>query len=72
LLGALLSVIVILILDRVQQAQGRYFLSPYMYGFVSCVLTMLVGYVGSLLGPPPPYEAIAPYTIRGAPAEKRP
>jgi SSS family solute:Na+ symporter len=50
-LGAIVSVAAIIALDRWQTVAAGYLLHPYLYGFLTCVVTMLLGYVGSVFLP---------------------
>jgi len=76
-LGGIASVAVVVCFDFVNQAEdGSYLLHPYMYCIVSCAVTMLIGYVGSLFGPELPFEKVRDYTMArkpgGAPSPFRP
>ncbi|UCD27827.1 MAG: sodium/solute symporter, partial [Planctomycetota bacterium] len=62
-LAAILSVALVVLLDLHQSEAEGYILHPYMYGVVSCGLTMFLGYIGSLIGPELPYEKLHGYTL---------
>ena len=66
-LGAIASVGVVMLIELVNQAREARgesrVLHPYMYCIVSCALTMLIGYVGSFVGPALPFEKVKDYTI---------
>jgi len=51
-LGALTGVAVVFAIEAWQDpAQGKVLVHAYLYGAISCVLTMTLGYCGSLIGP---------------------
>ncbi len=66
-LGAITSVAVVMLIEIVNQAREARgesrVLHPYMYCIVSCAITMLIGYFGSLVGPELPFEKVRHYTI---------
>jgi len=62
-LAAVLAVAVVFLIDSRQSSEKGYFLHPWMYSIVSCAVTMLVGYLGSLLGPELPYDKVQAYTL---------
>ena len=51
--GALLAVAVVFAIEMFSAQLGDYAPHPYLYGLISCGVTVLVGYVISLLQPPP-------------------
>lgn len=64
-LGAIISVVVLVGLYNYQSEEKGYWINPWLYTAVGCILTMLIGYFGSLWGPAPPYETIREYTLVG-------
>ncbi len=61
-IGAVASVALVILLDLWQEENGA-FVHNYMYGLISMVITMAVGYFGSLLGRETPYETIQDFTM---------
>ena len=63
-IGALLGVAVVFLIEFIQ-GSGSESLSvhPYMYGAISCLLTMLLGYFGSFFGAKLPPERIRGLTL---------
>jgi len=67
-LGAIISVAVVVCLDFVNKTEdGGYWIHPYMYCIISCTMTILIGYLGSLLGPELPFEKVRDYTMARKP-----
>jgi Na+/proline symporter len=62
-LGALISMAAVSVFEGYQSAHTTRILDPWMYGCVTCTLTMLIGYFGSFFGPELPYEKVAGYTM---------
>lgn len=66
-LGVLISVACVTAFEACQSRYEMRILDPWMYGPVTCVMTMLIGYFGSFLGPALPFEKIADYTMARGP-----
>ncbi len=62
-LGALFSMLVVLLFILYQSRTGTKMLHSTTYGMFSCLITMLIGYFGSFLGRPLPYEKVRDYTM---------
>ncbi|HSW45503.1 MAG TPA: sodium/solute symporter [Phycisphaerae bacterium] len=74
-LGAVAAVALVSVVEFYQQHHGLRRLDPWLYGPITCCMTMVIGYFGSFFGPEPPFERIAEYTTargRRVPAEGRP
>ena len=63
LLGAIASVALILSINQLKSSTGVVYVNPYLYATLGCLLTMGLGYAGSLLGPELAYEKIRQYTL---------
>ena len=67
ILGGIASVGIIFMLDHWNKADGTgttyNLIHPYMYLILSCVTTMVLGYLGSLIGPQQVYEKIKEFTL---------
>jgi len=61
-LGSIASVGLTMGLNIWQTKSGHTVVHPYMYSLIGCLLTMILGYLGSLVGPELEYEKIAPFT----------
>lgn len=70
--GVFLSVGLVATLETIQKSTGHRFLDPWLYGVITCAITMLIGYFGSFLGPELPYERVAGYTMARGPGGRNP
>ena len=63
-IGALVGIVVVTVLDVLNKDRpDNYIINPYLYGFVSFVITIAIGYVGSLFGREQPYDDIKKFTL---------
>ncbi|MEA1951519.1 MAG: sodium:solute symporter [Planctomycetota bacterium] len=63
-LGALCGVALVFLIDMAQDpASGNVVVHTYLYGAISCLVTLGVGFFGSLIGPPPSEQHIAGLTV---------
>jgi Na+/proline symporter len=71
LLGGIVSVALVILLDRYNTSSdggiSYRFVHPWMYLLVSCGVTMVLGYVGSLFGPELPFERVRELTVARSP-----
>jgi SSS family transporter len=66
-LGTVASVAATIGLSLWQSKTKHTLVHPYMYSLIGCLLTMALGYLGSLVGPELPYEKIAGFTTAKRP-----
>jgi Na+/proline symporter len=65
-LGALCGVASVFLIDMMADpANGKVIVHTYLYGMISCLVTLVVGYLGSFIGPPPSEQRLAGLTIAG-------
>jgi Na+/proline symporter len=65
-LGGIASVAVVMLINVFNQSsEGGFLIHPYLFCLISCAITMLIGYAGSLLGPQLPFEKVKDYTMAG-------
>ena len=58
-LGAICGVALVFLIEMSQDAaSGNMLIHSYLYGAISCIVTMGVGFFGSLIGPPPSKQQI--------------
>ena len=73
ILGSLISVAAVTAFELYQSKHHVRYVDPWLYGLITCTGTMLIGYLGSFLGPELPYEKVAGYTMaKGPPKSPRP
>jgi solute:Na+ symporter, SSS family len=63
-LGIIISVAVVTVIDLYQpKPPDGCYIHPYLYCAITFLLTMAIGYFGSFIGPPLPFEKIRDYTL---------
>ena len=63
-LGVLCGVALVFIIEMTQDpANSKVFVHTYLYGLISCFVTLCVGYLGSFIGPPPSERQVAGLTV---------
>jgi SSS family transporter len=64
IMGGLAAFFTILVINIINgQYEDRNIIDPYFYGPLSVAITLVVGYFGSFLGTPLPYEKVKEYTL---------
>ena len=67
ILGSLIAVAAVTACELYQSKHHVRYVDPWLYGLITCMGTMLIGYLGSFLGPELPYEEVAGFTMRKDP-----
>ena len=67
ILASILSVAVIFLIDNYNKADDKgvtyNIIHPYLYLVLSCAITVILGYIGSMFGPELSYEKVREFTI---------
>jgi SSS family transporter len=70
ILGSIISVAAVTGFELYQTNHHVRYLDPWLYGLITCTVTMVIGYFGSFFGPELPYEKVAGYTMAREPRQR--
>ena len=65
LIAAIVSFVIVLTIDllNINRQSGEHIVNMYFYGPITIVVTMFLGYIGSLFGPELSYKDIKEFTL---------